>query len=161
MRARLPRLRSKLVASLFASVLGCVGGSLTTTATQPSPAAAPDAFSCVRDELKKAGFSQTAYDADRLWVSARRFDENQRRPDTQFRRMVDRLTIEVAPGTGEALSTITAEASTFAELATQRGPTEVQEKASETARGAAQTILRNCSRSADSLAVPQAEPERP
>jgi len=155
MRARLSRLRSNLVVSLFAGALACVGGSLTTTATQPSPAAAPDAFSCVRDQLKKVGFNQTAYDADRLWVSARRFDETQRRPDTQFRRMVDRLTIEVAPGTGEALSTITAEASTFVELTTQRGPTEVQEKTSDTARAAAQTILQNCSRSADSLAVPQ------
>jgi hypothetical protein len=149
MRERLPRLRSNLVALLSAGALGCGGAPLTTTATQPSPAPAPDAFSCVREQIKAIGFSQTAVDVDALWVKAHRFDETQRRPDTQFRRMVDRLLIEVAPGTGESVSTITAQSSTFAELATQRGPTEVQEKASETATAAAQTILRNCSTPAD------------
>jgi hypothetical protein len=149
MRGRLPRLGSNLVAFLSAWVLGCGGGALATPVTQPSSAPAPDAFSCVRQQLKTVGFSQTAVDVDALWVKAHRFDETQRRPDTQFRRMVDRLLIEVAPGTGESVSTITAEASTFAESATQRGPTEVQERTSETATAAAQTILRNCSKTAD------------
>lgn len=149
---------SSLVVVLLTGAAGCAGGSLTTTATQPSPAAAPDAFSCVRKQLGAVGFSQTSYDAERLRVAARRFDETQRRPDTQFRRMVDRLEIEVAPGTGEALSTITVEASTFAELTTQRGPTEVQERASETARAAADTILRECGRGADDTGVPTQEP---
>src|SRR5262245_16979435 len=112
MRLRLPRLRLKPAAFLLAGVLGCGGGgTLTTTTTQPSPAPAPDAFTCVREQIKAVGFSQTAVDVDALWVKAHRVDETQRRPDTQFRRMVDRLLIEVAPGTGESLSTITAEAS--------------------------------------------------
>ena len=149
---------SNLVVVLLTGAAGCAGGSLTTTATQTSPAAAPDAFSCVRKQLGAVGFSQTSYDAERLRVAARRFDETQRRPDTQFRRMVDRLEIEVAPGTGEALSTITVQASTFAELTTQRGPTEVQERASETARAAAETILRECGRGADDTGVPTPEP---
>jgi hypothetical protein len=68
--------------------------------------------------------------------------------------MVDRLEIEVAPSTGEAISTIRVQASTFAELTTQRGPTEIQEKASERARNAAQTILQKCSQPVDSLSVP-------
>ena len=155
MRARLPRLRSNLMAFVSAGAFGCGGAGLATTTTQPSPAAAPDAFTCVRAQLKTVEFTQSAVDTDALWVKARRYDENARRPDTQFRRLVDRLLIEVAPGTGESLSTITAEASTFAEYATQRGPTEVQEKTSETATAAAQTILRNCSQQADSAAVPQ------
>src|SRR5687768_3315206 len=140
MRASPPRVGhcSSLASVLLAGAAACVGGSLASTTNQASPAAAPDAFSCVRDELKAVDFRQTAYDAEKLRVTAVRFDESQRRPDTQFRRMVDRLEIEVAPGTGEAISTITAKASTFAELTTQRGPTEIQEKASETARSAAQ-----------------------
>ena len=157
MRVRLPLFRRCTPAALLlAGLTGCVGGTLATTATQPSPAATPDAFRCVREQLTAVDFTQPAYDADRLWLTARRFDESQRRPDTQFRRMVDRLEIEVAPGTGEALSTITAKASTFAELTTQRGPTEVEEKASATAIAAAQTILRNCSQAAG---APESPPE--
>lgn len=144
---------SSLLVLLLAGV-ACVGGSLAATTTQPSPAPAPDAFACVRDQLKAVDFSQTSYDAEHLRLTARRIDEEQRRPDTQFRRMVDRLEVEVAPGSGEALSTITVTASTFAELTTQRGPTEVQEKTSERARAAVQTILDGCSRATDSLAVP-------
>ena len=147
------RLSSAL--TVAAAVLaGCAGGALATTVTQPSTAAAPDAFTCVREQLKTVGFSQTAYDVERYRVTAHRFDETQRRPDTQFRRMVDRLEIEVAPGTGESLSTITAKASTFAELTTQRGPTEVQEKTSERARTAAETVIRNCSREPDAPGTP-------
>lgn len=155
MRTRPDRARvsSSLLACLLAGV-ACAGGALATTTVQPSQAPAPDAFACVREQLKAVDFSQTSYDTERLRLTARRLDEEQRRPDTQFRRMVDRLEFEVAPGTGEALSTITVTASTFAELTTQRGPTEVQEKTSETARAAAQTILSNCSGAADSLAVP-------
>jgi hypothetical protein len=156
MRASPSRVRhlSILASVLLAGAAACVGGSLTSTTNQASPAAAPDAFSCVRDQLKAIDFSQTAYDAERLWVTAARFDESQRRPDTQFRRIVDRLEIEVAPSTGEAISTIRVQASTFAELTTQRGPTEIQEKASERARNAAQTILQKCSQPVDSLSVP-------
>jgi hypothetical protein len=155
MRVCLPSFRrSTPAALLFAGLTGCAGGALATTVTQPSPIAAPDAFRCIREQLPVVEFTQTAYDPDRMWLKARRFDESQRRPDTQFRRMVDRLDIEVTPGTGEALSTITAEASTFAELTTQRGPTEVQEKTSATAIAAAQTILRNCSQAAGASESP-------
>lgn len=149
-----PRPLSHLAWLLPAAVIGCVGGPLTTSLAGPSPIAAPDAFACVRNQLKAENFTQSSYDADRLRVTAQRFDETQRRPDTQFRRMVDRLEVEVAPGTGGAVSNITIDASTFAELTTQRGPTEVQEKASAVARAAAQTILQKCSQPVDSLTVP-------
>jgi hypothetical protein len=138
---------------MVTALAACVGGSLTSTLTRPSSAAPPEAFTCVREQLKSVGFAQTAYDADRLWLTARRFNEKDRRADTQFRRMVDRLEIEVAPATGESISTVTVKASTFAEYTTQRGPTEVQERASETASAAAQTILRNCGQVADTAAA--------
>jgi hypothetical protein len=127
---------------------------MTSTVSGTSPIPAPDAFTCVRDQIKAVGFTQSSYNTDRLRVTARKFDESQRRPDVQFRRMVDRLEIEVAPGSGNAVTNITVDAKTFAELTTHRGPTEEQEKTSETARAAAQTILQKCSQPVDSLSVP-------
>ena len=145
MRARPSRTRrSGLGTLLLVGAAACAGGALAATTSQPSPAPAPDAFTCVREQLKAVGFHQTSYDAARLRVSARRFDENQRRPDTQFRRIVDRLEIEVAPGSGGEVSRINVFARTFAELATQRGPTEEEQKASPTARAAAQAIVDKC-----------------
>ena len=140
---------------LLAVVLaGCVGGVRTTSLTGTSPAPAPDAFECARRELKGVGFSQTSYDTDELRLTARKFDETQRRPDVQFRRIVDRLEIEVAPGAGAAVTTIKVDAKTFAEYTTHRGPTEEQDKTSTTARAAAQTILQKCSQPVDSTSVP-------
>ena len=158
MRPRLPLLGTGLpslpVLLLGAGLAGCVGGTMTSTMSGTSPVPAPDAFTCVRDQIKAVGFTQSSYDTDRLRVTARKLDESQRRPDVQFRRMVDRLEIEVAPGSGNAVTNITVDAKTFAELTTHRGPTEEQEKASETARTAAQTILQKCSQPVDSLSVP-------
>jgi hypothetical protein len=149
-----PNGRSRLVAALLVSLVGCAGGPLSTRIEATSPVAAPDVFACARDQLKAVGFSQSSYDADELRVTARKIDEKQRRPDVQFRRIVDRLEIDVGPGSGGALTNITVDAKTFAELTTQRGPTESQERTSETARGAAQTILQKCSQPVDSLSVP-------
>jgi len=158
MRPRLPLLGTGLpslpVLLLGAGLAGCAGGPMTSTVSGTSPIPAPDAFTCVRDQIKAVGFTQSSYNTDRLRVTARKFDESQRRPDVQFRRMVDRLEIEVAPGSGNAVTNITVDAKTFAELATHRGPTEEQEKTSETARAAAQTILQKCSQPVDSLSVP-------
>ena len=151
----LMRPRSRLIPLLLGAVIaGCVGGTRTASLTGTSPAPAPDAFACVRDQLKTVSFAQTSYDVDQLRVTARRFDDTQRRPDVQFRRIVDRLDIEVAPGTGDAVTNIKVDAKTFAEYTTHRGPTEEQEKTSETARAAAQTILQKCSQPVDSLSVP-------
>jgi hypothetical protein len=136
------------------AVLGCAGGTRTTSLTGTSPVPAPDAFTCVREQLKTVGFVQTSYDTDELRITARKFDETTRRPDVQFRRMVDRLEIEVAPGTGGAVTSIRVDAKTFAELSTHRGPTEEQETTSATARDAAQTILQKCSQPVDSTSVP-------
>jgi hypothetical protein len=132
----------------------CAGGVRTASVAGTSPAPAPDAFECLRNQLKTVGFSQTSYDTDALRITARKFDEAQRRPDVQFRRIVDRLEIEVAPGTGDAVTTITVDAKTFAEYTTHRGPTEEQEQTSTTARSAARTLLQNCSQPVDSTSVP-------
>jgi hypothetical protein len=136
------------------AIAGCAGGTRTTSLTSSSPAPAPDAFECLRNQLKNVGFAQTSYDTDELRITARKFDETVRRPDVTFRRLVDRLEIQVAPGTGDAVTNITVDAKTFAEYNTHRGPTEEQEKTSTTAQSAAQTFIQKCSQPVDSTSVP-------
>ena len=147
--------RSRLAPIVIGVMMaGCVGGVRTTTVTDTSPVPAPDAFECLRNELKTVGFAQTSYDVEALRITARKFDESQRRPDVQFRRVVDRLEMQVAPGSGDAITTITVDAKTFAEYTTHRGPTEEQENTSTTAQSAARTLLQKCSQPVDSTSVP-------
>ncbi|HEY9504326.1 MAG TPA: hypothetical protein VIQ27_00030 [Gemmatimonadales bacterium] len=147
--------RSLLVPlSIGLALAGCAGGVRTTSLSGTSPTPAPDAFECLRNQLKSVGFAQTSYDTDGLRITARKFDETVRRPDVTFRRLVDRLEIQVAPGTGEAVTSIAVDAKTFAEYNTHRGPTEEQEKTSATARTAAQTLIQKCSQPVDSTSVP-------
>lgn len=138
MTNRMPVLGAVLV------LAGCVGGTMDQSVSTASPVPAPDAFACARDQIKAVGFTQSSYDTEELRVTARKHNETVRRPDVNFRRMVDRLEIEVAPGAGGEVSRITVVAKTFAELTTHRGPTEEQERTSETARSAAQTIIQKC-----------------
>ena len=123
-----------------------VGGRSRPGARMWRPAA--DVYSCVRSQIPKVGFTQTSYDEPDQRVTARKYNENVTRPDVTFRRLVDRLSVEVRPGPGGAdgLSVLEVQAATFAERTTQRGPTEEQEKTSETARQAAQELVDRCSR---------------
>jgi hypothetical protein len=133
---------------LLALVLtaGCAGASMTTSLSGTSPVPTPDAFTCVREQLKALEFTQTSIDLQENRVTAKKFDEKARRADTQFRRMVDRLEVRVGPGSGSEITAIQVDAMTFQELTTQRGPTEVQERTSEAARTAAETLLQRCSK---------------
>ena len=125
---------------------GCAaGGKLAQSVSAASAAPAPDAFACARNQIKAVGFTQSSYDTDELRLTARKNDDTTRRPDVQFRRMVDKLEIDVDPGSAGEVSRITVVARTFAELTTHRGPTEEEEKPSETARAAAQAIVDKCS----------------
>jgi hypothetical protein len=151
------RRRGSVFAAAVAAALAvsaCAGATRSTSMTGASPAPAPDVFECFQRQLKTVGFAQTSYDTDELRLTARKFDEDQRRPDVQFRRIVDRLEIVVAPGTGDAITNITVDAKTFAEYTTHRGPTEEQEKTSTTAQSAARTLLQKCSQPVDSASVP-------
>jgi hypothetical protein len=150
-------MRFPLALPLLVTGFACAPGSLVQSTSAPSTAPAPDAYACVRDRIKATGFNQTSYDTDELRITAQKYDETTRRADVTFRRMVDRLAIDVSPGAGGELSRITVEATTFAQRITQRGPTEEQERPSETARAAAQTILEKCGGEAarsDSLVPP-------
>jgi hypothetical protein len=148
------RTRGPVVSVALVTLAACVGATRSTTLTGTSPSPAPDAFECLQKGLKGVGFSQTSYDVNELRITARKFDETQRRPDVQFRRMVDRLEISVAPGTGNAITNISVDAKTFAEYTTHRGPTEEQEKTSTTAQTAARTLIQKCSQPVDSTSVP-------
>ena len=139
---------------LGVAVAGCGGGVRTTSLSGASPVPAPDAFECLRNQLKSVGFAQTSYDPDEMRITARKYDETVRRPDVTFRRLVDRLEMQVAPGTGNAITNIAVDAKTFAEYNTHRGPTEEQEKTSVTAQTAAQTLIQKCSQPVDSTSVP-------
>jgi len=128
-----------------ASVLaGCSNAPLATTLTASSPSPAPDVFQCARNQLKAIKYAQSSIDIDGQRLNARRVDDTQRRPDVQFRRIVDRLEIEAVPASGGAVTTLKVTARTFAEYTTQRGPTEVEERTSEAARRAAQAMIDRC-----------------
>ena len=101
-------------------------------------------FACAKDQLKALDYSQSSIDLAENRITARKYDETVRRPDVTFRRIVDRIEIEVTPGAGQAITSLSVTARTFAELTTQRGPTEVQERTSPEAAAAAQTILQKC-----------------
>jgi hypothetical protein len=105
---------------------GCTGaGSMNTMLSAASPSPVPD----VKDYR----------------VTAKHYDEKVTRPDVRFHRLVDRLEVEAVPASGGgALTQLTVTARTFAELATHRGPTEEQERPSETVRDAAQKIVERC-----------------
>lgn len=144
MRLRLPLLGLALLA-------GCAGRPLATTQTATSPLPAPDVYGCLRDRLKTVGFTQTSYDTDEMRLTARKYDETVRRPDVQFRRIVDRIELAVSPGSEGVVTEISGDAKTFAELSTHRGPTEEQERTSATAQQAVRQLIDACSNPVDSL----------
>jgi hypothetical protein len=138
----------------FVLIAGCAGGQMTSTLTTASPSPAPDVFACARNQLKKVQFDQTSYDLTDYRLTARKYDYTVTRPDVSFRRLVDRLEITAAPGAGgDSVSVLSIMARTFGETVNQRGPTETQEKTSETARSAAQTILDKCRSPVDSASI--------
>jgi hypothetical protein len=82
-------------------------------------------------------------DNDARRVSGTKVDEKSRRPDTQFRRMLNKLEVEVAPQ-ADGQTSLEVKGHTFAEYTTQRGPTEVEEKPSEEVRADTQQLLERC-----------------
>ena len=125
---------------------GCAGGgSLNSMLSAASPSPVPDVFACARQQIKALDFDQVSLDVKDNRVTAKHYDEKVTRPDVRFRRLVDRLEVEAVPATGGgAMTQLTVIGRTFAELTTQRGPTEEQERPSETVRNAAQKIVERC-----------------
>jgi hypothetical protein len=137
-------MRSPACLAALALLAACSNPPLATTLTAASPSPAPDVFQCAREQIKALEFDQSSIDTRELRLNARRFDETVRRPDVQFRRMVDRLEIEAVPASGNAVTTLKVTPRTFGEYTTQRGPTETQERTSTTAQQAAEKLIERC-----------------
>ena len=120
---------------------GCGARSMNATYGANTASPAPDVFQCLRERIPKVGFTQSSYDLDAQRITALRYDNKERRPDEQFRRLVDRLEFDVSPVSEGAVTKVTATARTFQELITQRGPTEQQENPSKPVTEAAQTLI--------------------
>jgi hypothetical protein len=93
--------------------------------------------------MSALGYKQSSVDVDERRVSGTKIDTKRRRPDTQFRRILNKLEVEVAPQ-ADGQTSIEVQGRTFAEYTTQRGPTEVEEKASGDVKEATQQLLEQC-----------------
>ena len=121
---------------------GC-GSTLYLTINGTSPRPPVEVFDCVKRQILVLGYTQDSFDMEAHRITARKYDWETRRADTQFRRMVERLSIEIGDSTGGGAQ-LKIGAHTFAEFTTQRGPTEIEQSASPAARAAAQALLEAC-----------------
>jgi hypothetical protein len=129
---------------LGAAVLlaGC-GKALSTPVNTATSAGPDDTFVCVKKQLGELGYRQTSSDVPEHRIAATKIDSKSRRPDTQFRRILNKLDVDVSAA-ADGRTSIEALPRTFAEYTTQRGPTEVQERASELVKADAQQLLERC-----------------
>jgi hypothetical protein len=130
---------------LFAGALLLSGCSqrLSTSVSTSTSAGPEDTFDCVRKQLPELGYKQSSIDVDEHRMSGVKIDLKSRRPDTQFRRILHRMDVEVA-AQADGQTGIEVRPHTLAEYTTQRGPTEVEEKASAEVRRDAQQLLERC-----------------
>jgi hypothetical protein len=132
--------RGLLVCAL---VLSACGQTLSTPVSVRTSAGPEDTFACVRKQLGELGYRQTSYDATEYRVNATKFDLESRRSDVQFRRIHNKLDVDIA-AEADGQTSIRVLPRTFAEYTTQRGPTEEQEKASELVKADTNTLLERC-----------------
>jgi hypothetical protein len=124
------------------ALAGCAKAYSAPVSTRTS-AAPEETFACVRKQLGELGYKQTSLDAAEYRVTATKIDYQSRRPDVQFRRMLNKLDVDVAPE-ADGQTGITALGRTFAEYTTHRGPTEEQENASEQVQSDTRLLLERC-----------------
>jgi hypothetical protein len=102
-----------------------------------------ESFNCVKKQLSTLGYKQSSVDVAEHRITAAKYDPKARRADVQFRRLANRLEVEVAPD-ASGQTGIDVQSHTFAEYTTQRGPTEIEEKASDQVKADAQKLLDAC-----------------
>jgi hypothetical protein len=124
------------------ALAGCAKAYSTPVSTRTS-AAPEETFACVRKQRGQLGYKQTSLDTDEYRVTATKIDYESRRADVQFRRMLNKLDVDVA-AEADGQTGINALGRTFAEYTTHRGPTEEQETASEEVKTDTQTLLERC-----------------
>lgn len=124
-------------------LLAACGQRLATPASARTSAGPEQTLDCVKQQFKELGYKQSSVDVDAHRISAAKIDEKAHRADTQFRRMLNKIDVEVAPQ-ADGQTGIEVRGRTFAEYTTQRGPTEVEEKASNEVTTAQQQIVERC-----------------
>ena len=124
-------------------LLAACGQSLADQTSIRTSATPDQTFECVRKQLDALGYKRTSYDTDARRINGTKIDEKTRRSDTQFRRMLDKLEVEVSPQ-ADGQTSLQVAGRTFADYTTQRGPTEVEEKASPEVRSASQQLVERC-----------------
>ena len=122
--------------------VGC-GGTLYLKTDGRSPHPPVETFECVKSRLPILGYTQTSIDVESHRITARRYDREARYADSRFQRTIERLTIEIE-SVAEGGAGLRIEAHTFVELATHRGPTEIEQEASPGVRAAAQSLREAC-----------------
>jgi hypothetical protein len=120
---------------------GC-GGTLYLALKSTPPRPPAEVFDCVQKQIPVLGYTQVSIDTEDHRLTARKYDREARIADTRFQRMIERLLIEV--GSSAQGSQLKIGAHTFAEVTTQRGPTEFEQDASAGVKAAAQTLLEAC-----------------
>jgi hypothetical protein len=128
----------------LASVLVSACGQTLSTPVSTRTAASPEeTFACVKKQLGELDYRQTSIDVTDKRITATKIDSKPRRPDVQFRRILNKLDVQVA-AEADGRTSIQALPRTFAEYTTHRGPTEEQEKASTQVQADAQQLLERC-----------------
>jgi hypothetical protein len=129
---------------LTAAVLlaGC-GRALSTPVSTQTVAGPDETYTCVKKQLGDLGYKQTSNDVSEHRVTATKIDSKSRRPDVQFRRILNKLDVDVSAA-ADGQTSIEVLPRTFAEYTTHRGPTEEQERASELVKADARQLLERC-----------------
>jgi hypothetical protein len=136
-------MRSHPMLGTLLLVGACGGGTFYTTLTAAPSTSPPDVMACAKAKLTQLGYQQTSLDQTDNRLTVRKIDNTVQHPDPQFRRNVNRLEIEAAAG-ADGKTALTVVGHTFAEYSTQRGPTEVEERASQDVNQAAQAVVQSC-----------------
>src|SRR5262245_2592318 len=76
-----------------------------------------EVFECVRNQISVLGYTQTSYDVHDRRLTARQYDFKTKIADTTFRRMIERLNVEIKD-TGGGGAELQVQAHTFAEYFT-------------------------------------------
>jgi hypothetical protein len=136
-------MRYRLLFAGTIALVGCGQKSYSTPVSMHTSASPDQTYACVRKQLGELGYKQSSLDTPELRVTASKIDNESRRPDVQFRRMVEKLEVDVA-AEANGQTSIQVLGRTFGEYATHRGPTEVEENASKQVKADAQTLLERC-----------------
>lgn len=124
------------------AVSGCTKQFATPSEIRTT-AAPEQVFECVKQQLNALEYKQTSVDNDEFRVNGTKIDTKSRRSDTQFRRVLNKLEIDIG-AEADGQTSLEVLPKTFAEYTTQRGPTEVQEQSSTEVLADAKTLQDRC-----------------